>query len=682
MLLLRSNSYLNIGSRQVLALTFALLLSIASLCSCMAAAGANNAEGDQPVYTDSFVSGWINYGWAKIDAGNPSPVHAGKASLKIASNAFDGLHIHHSPLDSRLYRSLTFWINGGPTGGQHVRIGAYLSGELHLNFITLAPLPAETWQRITISLASLGVANKPDFTGILIGNADGTDRAAYYVDDIQLVASPPPATMRIDVDARIVRQKADDCLFGVNAGAWDADLTNHVPLLQEIDNRALRFPGGTLSDTYHWATDTSTDLNGESQSWPLNFDSFAAAARRSQAQVFITVNYGSGTPQEAADWVRYSNVIHGFGFQYWEIGNECNLGAEPDKNNRPHEPFTYAMRARDYITQMKAADPTIQVGVVIGGNEDSQDNGYHDHPATNPRTGKTHNGWDAVVLATLKTLGVTPDFVIYHRYVYLGGQEHDTSLLLSSRAWTAEIANIRQMLSDYLGAAAAKVEIMVTEHNSTASAPGKQTTSLVNGLFLADSIGYAAQTEIKALLWWQLSDERLEGNNDPSLYGWRQYGGYGIMARAAVSDPKFEVYPTFYIYKLLKHFARGGDDIVQADSNYPLLSAHAAKRRDGSLSLLVINKNPASAYEAKIFLNGYAPKRTATVYSYGIPQDNAARTKTGSPDIARTVMGTAGVSFAYKFPPYSATIISLSRARSQKPTPTAGRQAHARQERR
>ena len=67
------------------------------------------------------------------------------------------------------------------------------------------------------------------------------------------------------------------------------------------------------------------------------------------------------------------------------------------------------------------------------------------------------------------------------------------------------------------------------------------------------------------------------------------------MTRDPLTHPKFEVYPTFYIYKLLKQYARGGDVTVAAGSNYGWLSAHAAKRADGSLSLLVINKNPTAA---------------------------------------------------------------------------------------
>ena len=50
-------------------------------------------------------------------------------------------------------------------------------------------------------------------------------------------------------------------------------------------------------------------------------------------------------------------------------------------------------------------------------------------------------------------------------------------------------ADYQKLLTQYLGAAGSKVELLATEFNSVYSNPGKQTTSLVNGLFLADSLG-------------------------------------------------------------------------------------------------------------------------------------------------------------------------------------------------
>ena len=459
------------------------------------------------------------------------------------------------------------------------------------------------------------------------------------------------ATATITVNAANIIGPVDQRMFGINTAIWDSAFNTDTTrsLLQEMAAQALRFPGGSLSDEYHWATNTTRN---NTWTWATSFDAFAGVALTTPAQVYITANYGSGTAQEAADWVRYSNITRGYNFKYWEIGNE-NFGSwEYDTHAAPWDPYTYAIAFRDYMTLMKAADPTIKVGAVLVTGEDSYANNAN-HTAVNPRTSKVHNGWTPVLLATLKSLGVTPDFAIYHRYEQAPGQESDSLLLQSAKSWPNDAANLRQQLSDYLGATGSNVELVVTEHNSVYSNPGKQTTSLVNGLFMADSLGQILKTEFRALLWWDLRNSQENNNNSPSLYGWRLYGDYGVLSPQSIR------YPSFYIIKLMRYFARGGDTVVQATSDSPLLAVYAVKRANGSLTLLLVNKSPSQAQPTRVWVNDYVPDPQSGVTSYGIPQDEAARTAVGSPDLAQTTFDAAGTLFDYSFAPYSAAVISL-----------------------
>ena len=232
-----------------------------------------------------------------------------------------------------------------------------------------------------------------------------------------------------------------------------------------------------------------------------------------------------------------------------------------------------------------------------------------------------------------------------------------------------EAADLRQQLNDYLGTAAAGVELVCTENNSVYSNPGKQTTSLVNGLFLADSIGTAMKTEFNAVIWWDMRNgQETANNNSSSLYGWRLYGDYGIVNGANPAGPA-DRYPAYYVARLLQYFARGGDLLVPASSDYSLLSPYAARRQDGSLTVLVINKSAVAALNASITLNGYSPNSTLYAYSYGVPQDEAARTGVGSADIALNSYTGAGSTFAFTFPAYSATVLSLNGAPPPPPPP-------------
>ena len=628
-----------------------------SLIFCLASMPCSRgfAQTDLVIYSDALAAGWMNYPMATVDYSNSSPTYAGSKSISVNAKSGEGIVFYRAGFDTVSYSDLSFRIHGGTQGGQLLHIMAILNGQPRPP-VEIEPLASGEWQHVTVSLAALGVANEANVNGFGILDRSDKDQPPYYLDEIRLIAVPPPvlpeiAYVRVDATQEI--RTVDPRLFGVNAAIWDADFDTPatVTLLQAMDNQALRFPGGSLSDEYHWASNTT---GKNTWNWATSFDRFARVAITTSAHVFITVNYGTGTAREAADWVRYSNVTKTYGFTYWEIGNESYGSWETDAQVRPHDPYTYATRAKDYYEQMKAVDPSIRVGVVVCPGEDTSFVVYADHAVVNPRTGTTHYGWTPVVLSTLQSLGVTPDFVIHHRYAQQPGAESDFRLLQSTRTWTNESQDLRQQLVDYLGPTNTSVELVCTEHNSVSSRCGKQTTSLVNALFLADSLGQALQTEFNAVLWWDLRNGReASNNNDATLYGWRNYGDYGM-----VSGPTHG-YPTFFVSKLLTHFARGGDQLVKATSDCVLLSAYAARRTNGCLTLLFVNKSPSEEAKVEVQLSGYEPRATATVYSYGVPQDEAARTGRGSVDVSETYVGTAGANFTCTFGPYSVNVVVL-----------------------
>lgn len=452
------------------------------------------------------------------------------------------------------------------------------------------------------------------------------------------VAAEP--AVRVDVDFDGVIRTLDATMFGVNTAVWDAtlDTPDSIASLREAAPLALRFPGGSISDEYHWASNSGAPKPAH---WPTSFTNFMHVAAATQAQVVITVNYGSGTPEEAAAWVRCANITNHCQYWYWEIGNENYGNWERDDNVPAHDPVTYARRAKDYFTQMKAADPTIKIGIPV-----TQDYWYQ------------KDRWTPAVLSTLKDEGVTPDFVIFHFYPQGPGREDDANLLQAASKWPSMAASLRRVLDKSLGSAAAGVDLFCTENNSIPLKPGKQTTSLVNGLFLADSFGQIAQTEFKAFFWWNWRNalhplpNETTNNNSASLYGWRNYGDYGMLT----SDR----YPAFYTFKLLQWFARPGDRILRASSDNPLLSIYATRRNNGSMALLAINKNPSDTMTANFSLANFQPTPAASEFTYGIAQDDAARTGSGSRDIEQAEISGVGPRFSHSFPPYSVTVIALS----------------------
>ena len=167
------------------------------------------------------------------------------------------------------------------------------------------------------------------------------------------------------------------------------------------------------------------------------------------------------------------------------------------------------------------------------------------------------------------------------------------------------------------------------------------------------------KTEFNSLFWWDLRNGQESGNNNSaSLYGWRQYGDYGIVTSANPAGPA-DRYPTFYVYKLLQFFARGGENVLTATSDYNGLGVYAVRQQNKNIRLLLINKHPTATLNATITIDGFNVGRVADVYSYGIPQDEAARTGTGSADISHATMPLGAKTFTFKPGPYSANVIRV-----------------------
>jgi len=681
--------------------------------------GIASAQLSLPVYTDGLLNGFQDWGWATHNYVNPSPVHSASSSVSVTiTSPYQGLQIYHPDLDSAPYGSLSFWINGGASGGQRLQVYglAQVGGTPNVaqGYFSLGTLQTNTWQQFTVPLSALGVANKINFTGFVFQDRIGAAQPTFYVDDIQLVAKPVPALVNLTLNATQTVRAVDARHFGVNIAIWDnyyetASYGTTISLLQEMGCLTVRMPGGSTSDGYHWS------LNPPS--WQASFAEFMRVATNTASQMFVTVNYGSGTPQEAAAWVAYANgnaALYGtpnditigvdsggndwrtvgywarlrtltaaqnpdnqfdflalgrsppLGIKNWEIGNE-NYGTwETDTNALPNHAYTYAVRATNYLALMKAADPTIKVGVVSVPGESAYANGYTDHPARNPRTGVTNYGWTPVLLTALKNFGVTPDFLVHHVYPewtdpnnVAASPDNDATLLQSTGNWAADAANLRQQITDYLGPVGTNIELVVTENNSDAGQQGRQSTSLVNGLYYADSLGQLLKTEFKGYVWWDLRNGTdNNGFFGSNLYGWRTYGDLGLVNGLNTR------HPTFYAAKLIQSFARPGDKILSATSDYSFLSAHASRRANGSVAVLVLNKSLVTNLTAQIALTGFTPGAAAVIRSFGIPQDEAARTNGPAlaQDISTNNFASAGTNFTYNFPPLSMTLLTLAPA--------------------
>lgn len=513
------------------------------------------------------------------------------------------------------------------------------------------------WQHMVIPVSDFGSATDLDDVQQMVfsmvdGYFPGPCTMVLEFANIEWDSPPVVSNPAITLNPGSVVRTADSRWFGINTGSYDYDfnLQHTVPESQAAGWTIFRYPGGAEADGFDWEDFTTSGQNNP-------FNNFAQVVTNLGVQAMITVNYGTGTPEEAAAWVAYANITNHLGFKYWEVGNEVYAWpTELDTNVPGHDPWLYGQRAAAYIQQMKAVDPSIKVGVVVVPGLELDPGTNSPHYATNLFTGQVFSGWTPVVMSQLRQAGVTPDFVIYHFYAE-NGVENDQTLLATAN-WANDAAELRGDINDFLGPSATNVELLITENNSDAAVPGKQSVSLVNGLYYADSLGQIMQTEFNCRMWWQLHDGNApytSGDMDPSLYGWRPYGAWSVMDWENGLE-LINRYPPYFAAELLSHFIRGGDKVVSAESDLPLVSSYGALRTNGTAALLLINKSPTNYYEAGITLTNFAPDETTTVYSYGIPQDDAARNGNNNGCDITTNTCNVSLNSNYTLAPYSMNV--------------------------
>ena len=216
------------------------------------------------------------------------------------------------------------------------------------------------------------------------------DSIAIAVDDARAPAAigavPQVAAAEVVVDIGRPIRKIPATLFGTNLewifdgqGLWNAQKGALDPealrLARELAPTLIRFPGGGFSDYYQWRNGlgpqdkrptTENSPKGPRSRHSIGVGEAAELARVAGAELLLTVNVGTGTAQEAADWVRYMNRGPGPRVRLWEVGNELYM-AEDMSGGQLSAP-AYTRKFLEFAAAMRAVDPEIRVGAIGGLN--------------------------------------------------------------------------------------------------------------------------------------------------------------------------------------------------------------------------------------------------------------------------------------------------------------------------
>lgn len=439
--------------------------------------------------------------------------------------------------------------------------------------------------------------------------------------------------------------------------------------IKELKPPILRWPGGCFSDTYHWK-----DGIGEPKNRPLRInrawgllgpkigplernhfgtDEFLKLCEGVGAEPYININFGSGTPKEAIEWVSYVNSSplsrwgrlrkkngrrEPYNVKYWGIGNEifgfwevgyCKSGKD------------YGNKYLKFYNEMKKADRNIKV-VAVG-------------------TDKNIPEWNK---SLLNTIGDKLDFLSLHIYVpslnplqmlfIRKSPENEKTyyaIVSASKFIESEIEWFWNSIKDI----STDIKIAFDEWNvwwNFHDIYRAENYSIQEGIFTATVLNL-----------FQKMCDKIGIVNFAQLVN--------TLGLIITKGDKLYLTPSYLVFKLYRNFAK--EILVKTDvkcetystkrfgnipplNSVPYLDCSATKSKDGDmLSLIVTNRHITFEIEAGINLSGFNPKKEISVNEIKSNSPFAKNTFHNCERIKIESKKIKGNVLKYKFPPHSIT---------------------------
>lgn len=405
--------------------------------------------------------------------------------------------------------------------------------------------------------------------------------------------------------------------LGVNTAAWDTNFMD--PAISSDLSKAnlglIRYPGGSWADQYMWKTNS---VNGASQS--VDFDQYSSqVATVTNGQKLVTVNYGSDTPQDAADWVKQSQTS-GEGVKLWEIGNEEYGSWETDNHSEPHTASSYATNALSYLQAMKAADPNAKICY-----------DYAMDGSLAPGAGV--DGWQNWNDTILKADAADIDCADVHWYPINGTpSESDQSIMELVDNIPAAAAEIHTALSTYDPSA----DFIVGETNMSQTA-NEWNEKPVGALFSAANAMEWLANGAQSVDWWDVHN-----------YG-SQTADFGMFSSATGGEPAMDTpYPPYYGYELASKLAVSGATVGTLPITTPNIYSYYSKLPNGSYGVMLVNADPSNSATVSTSSIGItSSSETSYTYDTANPTISSATTSGSSIQIpAESVVVLTGATGA------------------------------------
>jgi len=486
----------------------------------------------------------------------------------------------------------------------------------------------------SLSRAATRVASLCALSGFIGGDATGAGQAGGAVGEtVQL--SLDASRIGSKIDRNIFGQFAEHLGHGVYEGVWvgrDSKIPNTrgirndvVTALKALKVPNVRWPGGCFADEYHWRKgvgpkrDVTLNPNWGGVTEPNTFGTheFMDFLGQIGSEAFVSVNVGSGTPQEAAEWLEYltaaqptalakERAANGraepYTIAYLGIGNESwDCGGNMTPAYYVSQLGIYSRFVRNF-NPAQEKDPHRMLKIAVGPGGD----------------GPRWTEWTEVVMKAWQARTWSFDFdgLSLHNYTVVkwppaykstGFGEAEYAQILKS---TLEMDGLIQTHSTIMDKydPQKKVALVVDEWGAWyAPLPGSQPGFLVQQNSLRDAILAALNLNIFAR-----HADRVRGANIAQMIN-------VLQAMILTDQEKMVLTPTYHVFKMYVPFqgatvvpvSLGAGSYVHGDVTLPRLDALAARDAAGKLWLAVTNLDPNRPATVEARLAGLTPKSAA-----------------------------------------------------------------------
>jgi alpha-N-arabinofuranosidase len=466
---------------------------------------------------------------------------------------------------------------------------------------------------------------------LAIGIAPAAAQAADPGASAAIVASIDASARGATIDRNIFGQFAEHLGHGIYDGIWvgpDSEIPNVrgirsdvVQALRALHVPIVRWPGGCFADEYHWrdgigpAATRTARLNA---SWggviePNRFGTheFMDFADQIGADVYLSVNVGSGSVQEAADWLEYltadkptalarERAANGHPMPYriklLGLGNEnwgCGGAMSPD--HYVEEMKRFAHYARNLNGAQTGADAMRRIAV-------GWDSANSDYTEAVMQAWKNKVwSWD---IEGLSLHGYTIPESWDHKGPSIGfgedGYARALKATLQMDGWIVKQSAIMDRYDPDR-----KVSLFVDEWGIwTDPLPGTNPGFLQQQNTLRDAIIAALNLNI-----FMRHAERVRGTNIAQMVN-------VLQAMILTDGPRMVLTPTYHVYRLYVPFQGAtlvpvrfsAGTYTHGAINLPRIDMVAARDTAGKLWLSIVNLDPDRPAQVAAAVDGIAPR--------------------------------------------------------------------------